>query len=239
VPPAIAIAAKQVMVDGVKNRDGNPVLIRVAAGGAFGKLAMLDVMVTYLWPEAISSLTFVGNESDPAKGQMGLGMVFKTRDRYITAGAISDAEWGGMCRALQREDLIDDPRFVDVAGRTRNIAERRAIAGQELAKWNMAENLTRLDRENVPAAPILSRTELLDDPQIALNGVLEIIRHKTLGEARQPRPAARFDMTSATARRMAHFLGEHNTVILEELGYPKSEAGKLACGGVLAAQNAA
>lgn len=207
--------------------------------GQHVKLAMLDVMVAYLWPEAISSLTFVGKESDPAKGQMGLDMVFKTRDRYITAGAVSDAEWGGMCRALQREELIDDPRFVDVAARTRNIAERRAIIGEELAKWNMAEILARLDRENVPSAPILSRTELLDDPQIALNGTLEIIRDETLGEVRQPRPAARFDVTPATARRMAPFLGEHNTVILEELGYPKSEAGKLASRGVLAARKAA
>jgi crotonobetainyl-CoA:carnitine CoA-transferase CaiB-like acyl-CoA transferase len=232
------------MVDGMNNRDGDPALIRVAAGGAFGKgqhvkLAMLDVMVVYLWPEAISSLTFVGKESDPAQGQMGLDMVFKTRDRCITAGAVSDAEWGGMCRALQGEELIDDPRFVDVAARTRNIAERRAIVSEELAKCNMAEILARLDRDNVPAAPILSRTELLDDQQIALNGALAIIRHKTLGEVRQPRPAARFDATPATARRIAPFLGKHNTVILEELGYPKLEAGKNASSGLLAAQKAA
>lgn len=207
--------------------------------GQHVKLAMLDVMVAYLWPEAISSLTFVGKESDPAQGQMDLDMVFKTRDRYITAGAVSDAEWGGMCRAIQREELIDDPRFVSVAARTRNIAERRAIIGEELAKWNTTEILARLDRETVPSAPILSRTELLDDPQIALNGTLEIIRDETLGEVRQPRPAARFDVTPATARRMAPFLGEHNTVILEELGYPEAEAGKLASSGVLAARKAA
>ena len=44
------------------------------------KLAMLDVMIAYLWPEGSSSLSFVGKEGDPATGQMGLDLVFKTND---------------------------------------------------------------------------------------------------------------------------------------------------------------
>ena len=48
---------------------------------------MLDTMVAYLWPEASSSLSFVGNELDPARGQMGLDLIFPTRDGYITAGS--------------------------------------------------------------------------------------------------------------------------------------------------------
>jgi crotonobetainyl-CoA:carnitine CoA-transferase CaiB-like acyl-CoA transferase len=205
--------------------------------GQHVKLAMLDVMVAYLWPEAISSLTFVGEESDPAKGQMGLDMIFKTKDRFITAGAVSDARWKGMCNALAREDLIADQRFASVATRTKNIAERRAIIGE--AKWDTAEILARLDKENVPSAPVLSRTDLLDDSQVASNKTLEIIHDETLGNVRQPRPAARFDVTPASDRRMAPFLGEHNAAILEQLGYSESEAGKLASSGVLAARRAA
>ena len=44
------------------------------------KLAMLDVMVAYLWPEGSASLSFVGDEGDPSKGQMGLDLVFQTKD---------------------------------------------------------------------------------------------------------------------------------------------------------------
>jgi crotonobetainyl-CoA:carnitine CoA-transferase CaiB-like acyl-CoA transferase len=201
------------------------------------KLVGTADVVAYLWPEAISSLTFVGKESDPAKEKMGLDMIFKTKDRFITAGAVSDAEWKGMCNALAREDLIADQRFASVATRTKNIAERRAIIGE--AKLDTAEILARLDKENVSSAPVLSRTDLLDDSQVAPNKTLEIIHDETLGNVRQPRPAARFDVTPASDRRMAPFLGEHSAAILEELGYSESEAGKVASSGVLAARRAA
>jgi crotonobetainyl-CoA:carnitine CoA-transferase CaiB-like acyl-CoA transferase len=57
--------------------------------GQHVRLAMLDTMIAYLWPEASSSLSFVGDESDPARGQMGLDLVFRTQDRHITAGAVA------------------------------------------------------------------------------------------------------------------------------------------------------
>jgi crotonobetainyl-CoA:carnitine CoA-transferase CaiB-like acyl-CoA transferase len=207
--------------------------------GQHVKLAMLDVMVAYLWPEAISSLTFVGKESDPSRGQMGLDMVFKTKDRFITAGAVSDAEWRGMCTALDRSDLIDDPRFANVAARTKHIAERRQLISDELAKWPANEILSRLDRENVPSAPVLSRTDLLTDAQVAQNGALEVINDAVLGEVRQPRPAANFDGTPTSGRKMAPFLGEDNRAILMELGYSAADAGTLATSGVIVQPKAA
>ena len=48
------------------------------------KLAMLDVMVAYLWPEGSATLSFVGKEKNPSIGQFGLDLVFKTKDKkYI------------------------------------------------------------------------------------------------------------------------------------------------------------
>jgi hypothetical protein len=49
-------------------------------------------MISYLWPEAMPSLTFVGEERDPSDGDIGPDLVFATQDRYITATALSDDE---------------------------------------------------------------------------------------------------------------------------------------------------
>jgi crotonobetainyl-CoA:carnitine CoA-transferase CaiB-like acyl-CoA transferase len=167
---------------------------------------------------------------------MGLDLVFKTQDRYITAGAVSNSEWQGMCRALARPELIDDERFRTVADRSRNVVARRLLMSEELAKWPSAEILARLQAENVPCAPVLSRTELLDDEQVRTNGILEIHDDSVLGKVRQPRPAARFSATPSAVRGLAPFLGADNTELLRELGYAATDIERLTEAGVLHAQ---
>ena len=197
------------------------------------RLAMLDTMVAYLWPEASSPLTFVENQQDPAGQQAGPDLIFRTADGYITAGAVSDAEWAGMCRAFGREELIEDPRFRTAAARGRNRTERRTIMNQEIAKWPTAEILARLDREVVPAAPVLKRSDVIEDAQVVRNGIIEIRDDPGLGPVRQPRPAARFDGTPAEIRSLAPWLGGDNAAILEELGYDDAEIARLAGDGVV------
>jgi len=197
------------------------------------RLAMLDTMVAYLWPEASSSLSFVGNELDPARGQMGLDLTFPTRDGYITAGALSDAEWAGMCRAFGREELVTDPRFLTAALRSENVADRRTIMSKEIGKWPTKEILKRLDTEGVPCAPILSRWEVLEDPQVVENRIIEVHDDPALGPVRQPRPAAQFSDTPAGVRRMAPYLGADNASIAADLGYTPEEIEALAGRGIL------
>jgi crotonobetainyl-CoA:carnitine CoA-transferase CaiB-like acyl-CoA transferase len=210
-----------------------------SGAGQHVRLAMLDVMVAYLWPEAISGLTFVDNELDPSLGQMGLDLVFKTTDGYITAGAVADAEWTGMCRALGREDLLADPRFATTALRAHNGAERREIVSAELQGWASREILERLDREDVPSAPVLTRRQLLDDGQVKANRIIEVHEDRLLGKVRQPRPAARFDRTPATVRALAPFLGADNVTILTEIGYSEAEIERLAQDRILVSQTPA
>jgi len=197
------------------------------------RLAMLDTMVAYLWPEACSPLTFLDNEQDPAGQQAGPDLIFATADGYITAGAVTDAEWAGMCRAFGREELIEDPRFGTAAARVHNRAERRTIMNREIAKWPTAEILARLDRETVPAAPVLTRVDVIGDAQVIENAILEVRDDAELGPVRQPRPAARFTETPAEIRSMAPRLGADNAAILGELGYDEAEVARLAGTGVV------
>jgi crotonobetainyl-CoA:carnitine CoA-transferase CaiB-like acyl-CoA transferase len=132
---------------------------------------------------------------------------------------LSDDEWAGICRALKREDLIDDPRFKSARDRAINAVERREITTAELEKWTAHEILARLLANDVPSAPIVSRFELLNDPQVRANQILEEHESKDFGKVRQPRPAARFDVTPSTIRKLAPMLGADNESILSELGY--------------------
>ena len=75
------------------------------------KVAMLDVMVAYLWQEGLAGLTLVGEEDRVKRGQRSKDLIYETSDGFITAGAVSDAEWKGMCKALDKEEWLTDERF--------------------------------------------------------------------------------------------------------------------------------
>ena len=183
----------------------------------------------------MAGLTYVGREVDPATAQMGLDLVFETKDGFISAGAVSDAEWAGMCRAFGRPELIEDERFRTAAARSEHIVERRATMSAEIAKWRSAEILARLTAEDVPCAPILRRQDMLANPQIVENAIIETHEAPGLGQVRQPRPAARFDKSPAAVRSPAPRLGEHGREILSELGLPATDIDDMIGNGIVTA----
>ena len=188
------------------------------------KLAMLDVMVAYLWPEGSASLSFVGEEGDPSKGQMGLDLLFETKDnKYITAGAVTDQEWLGMCNAFDRKDLLSDPRFNTPRARFDNKTERRLLVAEEIKKHNSEDILIKLHENEVPSAPILTRTELLKNEQIIANEIIEFHDSNIFGTIRSPRPAPIYSNTPINGKQLAPLMGENTREILKEINYKDEE----------------
>ena len=188
------------------------------------KLAMLDVMIAYLWPEGSAALSFVGKEKNPSIGQLGLDLVFKTKDeKYITAGAVTNKEWKGMCKAFDRIDLIENKKFATPNARVKNKEERRKLIAKEISNFKASEILKAFQREEVPCAPILSRIELLKNKQIIANKIINFSKSKVFGKVRAPRPAAIYSETPTTAKNLAPLLGQNTLEILKELKYSKDE----------------
>ena len=183
------------------------------------ELSMLDCMISFFWPEGMAGIVYAENEIDVRKLQGSQDLIYQAEDKYITAGAVSDAEWKGMCKALKRDDLIDDERFATPAGRVANAQIRKEITGEEISKWKSSEILKRLQEEGVPSAPLLDRMELLDNDQILANESILRINIEGFGEVRQARPAARFSKTPSELSRPAPKLGEHSFEILSSLGF--------------------
>ena len=112
-------------------------------------------------------------------------------------------------------------------------AEARLEMTAEVIKTRTtAEWLARLDAEQVPCAPALSRREMLNNEQLLANRLIVEAEHPHVGRTRMTRPAARFEATPAELRLPAPMLGEHTEQVLTELGLSSAQITDLRTTGV-------
>lgn len=202
------------------------------------RLSMLDAMLAFFWPEGMAGLTYAENEFDVTLLQGKMDLIYKAKDRYITAGAVSDAEWGGMCRALGREDLLQDARFKTATDRFVNAEERKTLTAAEIEKHDSEDLLARFQEEGVPCAPLLTRMELMQHAQVLANESIDKTAYDGFGEVRQARPAAQFDKTPSAIGGPAPKLGQHSRAILAELGMDKAAQDALIAAGKIVVSDA-
>lgn len=210
------------------------IVARLRTGqGQHVRLAMLDAVVAFIWPESMPAYTFIDRESATVRPPGTRDLVFETTDGYITAAANSDSEWAGLARTLGHPEWIEDPRFKHPADRIRNADVRLDLTAEIIQTRSSAEWLAALDAADVPCAPIQTRADLLTDPQVAANRLIVESEHPHAGPMRQPRPAARFAATPADLRIFAPTLGEHTDAILEEAGIAAAERAALRNSGII------
>ena len=196
-------------------------------------VAMLDAMIAYIWPEGMINLTLVDKKRDLRVGQIAQDLIFATSDGYITAGAMSDDEWMGMCKALDKPEWKTDPRFKDTAARFINARERLSGTAEIIRKASTEYWLKRLEVNGVPCAPVLTRAEMLDNEQVVHNKIVQEYDHPEIGRVRGVRPAAQFDGYVNNPAPLAPLLGEHNKEILLSVGYTEEQIEELYDGRIL------
>jgi crotonobetainyl-CoA:carnitine CoA-transferase CaiB-like acyl-CoA transferase len=197
------------------------------------KVAMLDVMIAYLWPEAMMQYTVVGQEASAIDPNARPDLIFQTLDGYMTVGTISDSEWQGFCRAAEKPGLAEDKRFNTPGARAANAAERIHLMGEILAGRTTGDWLARLDAADVPCAPVLRRGEVMLNEQVVARGLISEFDHPGVGRVRQPKPAAEFSATPTRPPSPAPRIGEQGRAILVELGYRDPEIDRLGQGKVV------
>jgi crotonobetainyl-CoA:carnitine CoA-transferase CaiB-like acyl-CoA transferase len=151
-----------------------------------------------------------------------IDLIYETKNGYMTVAVMSNKEWMGLAKALEKPEWLDDERFATPSARDKHVNERLLLTQEVLSSRTTAEWMARLEANDVPCAPALKRNEVLNHPQVVAAGTIVEFEHHAAGRLRQARPPAQFDKTPCSIRRGAPLLGEHTDEVLEELGYSES-----------------
>src|SRR5262249_33938945 len=98
---------------------------------------------------------------------------YRTRDGHLCIIANTDEQWRRLFAAIERPELIEDPRFVGLAERTRNIDALLGILAEAVAQRTTAEWRARLMPADIPHGPANALDDLPRDPYLQQTGFFQ------------------------------------------------------------------
>ncbi|MDQ6854963.1 MAG: CoA transferase [Actinomycetota bacterium] len=154
--------------------------------------------------------------------------------KYVCIVAGSDANFARLCKAMDRSDLVDDPRFTTLAER----AAHGDVINGIVTEWTRARTAAEVEEAcvacDVPVATAYTATDMFADPHFAARGDLVEVDDPVAGSTRQQAPFPRFAGETPVAPSGAPRLGEHTGEVLGGvLGLSDAELDALRSDGVI------
>jgi crotonobetainyl-CoA:carnitine CoA-transferase CaiB-like acyl-CoA transferase len=110
--------------------------------------------------------------------------VFRAADGWLVVAIFQEKFWGALCRALERPELAENPRFASNDLRREARAELEPMLDEAFARRGVAAWLAALEREAVPCAPVQTVEQVLLDPQVVARGLRAEVLVPTAGGPR-------------------------------------------------------
>ena len=201
-------------------------------GGQYLDISLLD---TYFHHHEVSIQAYsaskgkiVPRRNGPHHYAVAPTGIFKSKDSHLVILALLH-QWPVLCRAMDREDMIDDPRFKDNEDRVEHMPEMVA----EIEKWLQSQDsdaatLAKLEKARIPVAPLLTVPQAMEHPHMIEREVIRTIEDPILGEFQIPGMPLRFSKYDVPTAIVAPTLGQHNEEILTTfLKYDTKKIGEL------------
>lgn len=202
--------------------------------GEYIDLGMLDAALPWLTKQA--GKVFAGESPD----RMGTRdpvlapyQTYETADGFINVACLNQKLWGAFCEAIDRSELIDDPRFETNADRVKHMDALEAELETELNSRTTEEWMEVLAEDaGIPAGPVFDVEDALYNAQSKARGVIQKIDHSDFGTIPVIEHPLNYANAESGFETPPPALGEHTREVLETVGYTKAEIDDLANEGV-------
>lgn len=138
--------------------------------------------------------------------------------KYLALSASMQSMWEKVAHAIDRPELIEDPRYKTSKDRVDNIVSLDEIVGGYIASRTLDENLAYFDEMGITVGPICDPSDLIDNAYIRGRGVIEDFPDEKHGSVPLHSVYSRLSETPGTIRSPAPVLGEHTEEVLQLLG---------------------
>jgi crotonobetainyl-CoA:carnitine CoA-transferase CaiB-like acyl-CoA transferase len=153
---------------------------------------------------------------------------FKTKDGWVLVQSVGGPLFKRWADLMGEDHWLEDERFKDDISRGDNgeaISER---LGAWCAERTSQEVLEAMEEARLPAGPVLSPQQVLDDPHIAAKGLFQPVEYPGLDiPAPLMKTPVELSETPGEIRTRPPTLGEHTDQLMEELGYSTEEISDL------------
>ncbi|WP_439627139.1 CaiB/BaiF CoA transferase family protein [Shinella sp.] len=199
-------------------------------------LSLLEPMYAILGPEA-SRYRLTGTVKKrvgSASSTSSPRNVYKTSDdRWVAMSASIPTMVTRLFRAIGREDMLSDPRYSTNAERFKHRHEVDAIVGGWIRERTLDENLAFFRKHEITVGPVYNISQIVEDPHFIEREILVEVPDEELGSLPMHNIFPRFSKTPGDFYRPAPKLGEHNSEILEELGFDETARSALRDEGII------
>ena len=154
-------------------------------------------------------------------------------DEIVVVGAPHPAHWERFCRAIDREDLVDDGRFRTDEDRKANREALNDVLAEEFRRKPRDEWEAPFLDHGLPVGPIHSVAEAVEHEFTAANGVRASLEHPEFGTVDTLNLPLHVGGERQRFESPPPRVGEHSEEVLAELGLAEEEIRALARDGVI------
>ena len=185
----------------------------------------------FLFDQFFNQTDRVGTGNRAQSG--GPADLIQTKDGWVYMVALGDPMFRRFMRMIGREDLIGDPRFANDELRADNGAVLSEIVTQWARRYSNAEILPILEANRIPAGPLLTPQEALDDPHVRDQFLVDVPVEGLSKPVPYVKPPVTFSKTPGTIRKGPPRAGEDGDAVLKEAGFSDEEIAGLRADGVI------